>query len=94
MSRYVELLNIPNNKKTDAEYEEYARLKFKKGTGQCTTPRYAGVDKLSKMWIRKEDLPLKKDYGDIIEEKYQTIKNMTEDEFIEWLKKENEKLYK
>lgn len=94
MNRYGDLLDIPNNKKTDDEYEEYARLKYRKGIQDSVTPRYAGVDKLSKMWVRKEELPLKKSYGDIMEERYQIIKDMTEDEFIDWLKKENEKLYK
>lgn len=94
MSRYIELLNIPNNKKTDEEYEEYARIKFRKGIGMCILPRYAGIDKLSKIWVRKEDLPLKKSYGEILIERAEMIKDMTEDEYIDWLKKENEKLYK
>lgn len=94
MSRYIELLNIPNNKKTDEEYEEYARIKFRKGIGARILPRYAGIDKLSKIWVRKEDLPLKKSYGEIMIERAEITKDMTEDEFIDWLKKENEKLYK
>ncbi len=94
MNRDIDIFDIPNNKKTDKEYEEYARIKFRMGTGVCVSPRYANVNKLSKMWVRKEELPLKKSYGDIMEERYQIIKDMTEDEFIEWLKKENEKLYK
>lgn len=97
--RRIELAKKPHCEKTDEEYEEYARIKFRVGFGQIVGPRYAAGDPYSRMfatwWVKENELPLSSEkIKKRHKERTKKISKMTEDEFIEWLKKENEEFYR
>ncbi|MGP1608864.1 MAG: hypothetical protein ACTTGJ_03365 [Clostridium sp.] len=57
--RSIELAKKPHCEKTDEEYEEYARIKFRVGFGQIVGPRYAAGDAYSRMfttwWVKENE---------------------------------------
>lgn len=60
--RRIELAKKPHCEKTEEEYEEYARIKFRVGFGEIVGPRYAARDPYSRMfttwWVKENELPL------------------------------------